>query len=418
MDTCDFEFRDACNDLDIRDFTYSQDLAVSLARKKTIFIGATSWENIPLVVALKKIGADFWVVMNHIDSWVLCSLEDKDIKEVKDSVICAYGLREDERFLFSGNTQWFKKYSENKWLTYKILQRNNIAVPRQTRFRNPYFFSPQSGLRKKSTSPYVSPSFSKRFLSEIQGDIVIKPNNWWRWEGVFIIPQDIKWQCNLTAASHQNPVFLRISKYKGNYPVFLAQERIPSFPIEKDGVKKDWNLRVLVTYCPNKKTHIIAGITWRMDDDGGPVNRSISAENISFEEIAKLCNWDTNTFKKVKQEVEDISLASVNALVTAGERKWIRFSGLNFQDLAGVDIIINPDLKPYVLEVNDSNSGCVYELFKLEGIEPIKKIAQSIKYKVNTFLGLWNLAQEISKQFTPEEILAIENGTVELNVSC
>ena len=67
--------------------------------------------------------------------------------------------------------------------------------------------------------------------------------------------------------------------------IILVQDKIESYPLSIDGNKKDWNMRVLVTYDIATKTYISAGIICRVDALDKPVNISISASFHSFDYI-------------------------------------------------------------------------------------------------------------------------------------
>lgn len=162
----------------------------------------------------------------------------------------------------------------------------------------------------------------------------------------------------------------------------VIEDLIESYPIYINGVKKDWNLRVLVSYDIETKRYITVGITGRIDTIGWPVNRSISAENISFEELWKLCGWSEIEFSEAKQKVEKIAELSSEILVQVGNRKWFEPHINNIQTVFWVDIIIDSNKNPFVIEVNDSSSGCIFELAQLEGITSVYPIARAIVHKV------------------------------------
>lgn len=138
----------------------------------------------------------------------------------------------------------------------------------------------------------------------------------------------------------------------------LVQEKIESFPIVIDEARKDWNLRVLVTFNPETETHAPVGMIGRIDDDGRAVNISKSAEYIAFGEIARLAQWSEEQTEQVKRDVFDIAVRSVNAImqrVSGNKNDLNRLA--NHQTIAGVDIIVTPNLEPVVIEVNSANSG-------------------------------------------------------------
>lgn len=48
----------------------------------------------------------------------------------------------------------------------------------------------------------------------------------------------------------------------------LIQEKVDSYHLEENGVRKDWNARVLVTYDYEIQDYVSAGIVIRIDNDG------------------------------------------------------------------------------------------------------------------------------------------------------
>jgi hypothetical protein len=57
----------------------------------------------------------------------------------------------------------------------------------------------------------------------------------------------------------------------------------------------------------------------------------------------------------------------VNAVIDYCNKKFRKPQDLpDFQVLVGVDVILDADKNPKIIEINDMHSGCNYELMKLE----------------------------------------------------
>ena len=395
------QFEDAIEKLGIENL-HTNDLA----DKPYVFLGFTTGENITLWRALQLVMSDIHICYQHILNNGLCELKwDQLVNISGPRNPPEFSMIQGNKSLSHGNAEWFKKYSENKYLSHFILDKNNIAQPKQIMFRET---SKMIYCKKRVKRRFQE---LKAFLNTLPKDteIVIKPIDWKCGNNIFFsstkdileLENFIYLNPELEATDDLSPKddnvkneFIRCGVIFGNT---LFQERIKSYPIEIDWIKKDWNLRILTTYDAETNTYVVSWMPWRIDNDWGAVNRSISAENISLEDIWKLAWWDNATLKEVKKRVEDLAIHTTTIMARIWNRKdkkpQVSYE-VDFQNLAWIDIIVDENLEPHILEVNDSASGCIYESMLLDGIESVLPIAKSIKAKIE---GALNADKEILK---------------------
>lgn len=310
------------------------------------------------------------------------------------------------KYSVSWNSHWFKKLSENKFKTSIVLGMNWIRTPEEINIKpssmNWYVWSKTDDETNEKNIKEINKKNNLKineFFYKIWHNkrIVIKPSGWKCWWWIHIL--SIEDCMNNPKVDIVDPD-----------DIILIQEKIDSYPISINWVKKDWNVRVLVTYDTSQSKHVVAWIIWRIDNDWAPVNRSISADYISLEGIAKLSWMSNEQYKLVKNSIEETAIKSVEVLVERSTKRENVPEFVNYQNLAGVDIIIDEFLEPVVLEVNDSNSGCMFELMKLEWVDALNPIAESIINKTNAVkLALY--IEERSPQYL-EPVEYIESAEV------
>lgn len=378
--------------------------------KHFINLWSMSWENMSLAAALDKVAQDVSICMCHmLNDWWYKFKKNEFTPIEKPYPVATFAMREDFAAIIHGNSEGFKKYSESKYFSHFILWKNGVPQPKQIMFRE---ITKASYCQRSVDARYER---LLRFLDNLWPDteVVLKPiSGSWGKDVFFYTTEEIRklreyicfdpeyvFEWDIPVDKPWNE-FLRFAIVFWDY---VIQERIPSYPIEVWWEKKDWNLRVLTTYCPDKKEYIVAGIAGRIDQDGWPVNRSITADNISLDEIAKLAGWDEDQFRTIVTRTKELAVKVTSIFSSIWNRKDEQGVTPDFQCLAGIDIIIWKDWKPSVIEVNDSNSGCVYELLLLEGIESILPIAISVDYKISYSMALLELMNSMKDELSVEE---------------
>ena len=122
---------------------------------------------------------------------------------------------------------------------------------------------------------------------------------------------------------------------------------------------------------------------WRIGNYWEVINISQNAEYISFEELSDLIWLDKLQSKKLKKNLYNISTKSVNAI----SKRFVD-NKTNFQTISWVDIILDKDLNPFVIEVNPSTSGWMHKLSEYYWIDSIYPIAYSILNKIYIYSDL------------------------------
>lgn len=338
---------------------------------------------------------------------------------------------------FHGNAPGFKYYSEEKRLSAIILRQAGILTPRELCLRHSRFLKYKereknlnlTGKSFDETQHYlelfeqwlkleqarIDYTKIEAFFQAIGTDkrIVLKPNRWSQWKGIKMF--DYK------TFVHQKNEVLDYLMTVDVFDSLLIQEKVDSYHLEENGVRKDWNARVLVTYNYETQEFVSAGIVIRIDNDGWPVNRSLSADFISLETVAQMAWWDEATYLKVKHDFETTAIKSVKAIK---ERSWKKLNSpeavnkINAQVLAGVDIIADQNLQMNVLEVNDVNSGCMYELMELYGTKALYVISECILTKAILWGSISSLLSTITEKIPAKYLMkALKDGTLEVTES-
>ncbi|EKE30294.1 MAG: hypothetical protein ACD_2C00013G0002 [uncultured bacterium (gcode 4)] len=318
------------------------------------------------------------IILGNIDNRWMYIFDWTDFHTCIAPGMYNYSLFRDQvKALCNWDAIWFEKYWENKFLAWTVLRANDINMPPEIAFKVKHNLS-------WSNESKIGKIFS--LMSE-RWWLVLKPSEEKCWNGVHVLKCD-----DLRSDFYEHYI-----KWKKTQ---LIQRKIDSFPIFIDSIRKDWNLRVLITYEPKKGKYKSAWMIWRIDDDWVPVNISIAAEYISFEEISRLAGWSDEQTAKIRADIDDIAIKSVTALMQRTRRnKDVLDELINHQDLAWVDIIINEQLEPVVIEVNPASSGWCYQLMKFEWIETIFPIAEAILFKTVQMARIL----EYSREWTSEE---------------
>ena len=378
-----------------------------------IHIWDFSWEWLTLAKAIQDIDPRFTIVWYDIATRASQILDNNGVlRQAWASTHPTYSLQENifDSDTLHGNYGNFKWVSGNKRLTSMILKNAWIYTPRELAlYMSDFFWKDIWNLRD-----YVGLDMSeqrivawnrarevKDFCKSLGADarIVIKPINWCWWKDVFI------WSYwDITADLMMRDEYSIVSD-------IVVQEKIESYPLyDERNQRLDWNLRVLTTVDENWDV-IVVWITGRIDRDGWPINRSISADNISLYDLSKKIWWSDEIYSKLKKDIEETAIRSVQALIW----KISPRHSLSSQDLAWVDIIVDKDMRPCVIELNDSDSWCIYELMCLEGIQSIYPIAEAIVRKAKVWFTTIELCELFKEEFwesTPKLVQLILNKDI------
>ncbi|HAH20899.1 MAG TPA: hypothetical protein DCL49_08365, partial [Candidatus Omnitrophica bacterium] len=181
--------------------------------------------------------------------------------------------------------------------------------------------------------------------------VVVKPSGGWAGQGVLVFNE----VTSNTEITHAITKLLREDKS------VIVQERIYSPSIEENGIKKDWNIRVFVSRNENNQP-VVTGMGVRIDDEGKPVNISLTAQALSIQQVGnKLGLYG----KEINDLVEEIKSAAVRAFaaVDSHRRLSVIESIGNQHDFSGIDIMVkksNGQYEPVVIEANGNPSGGIW----------------------------------------------------------
>jgi hypothetical protein len=255
--------------------------------------------------------------------------------------------------IFEPDLNWFSDLVSDKHLTNKLLSDNWFNTPKEVLLKS------NLGLQKSMELYY-------NFINNISNNkLVIKPRYWERGEDVFII--------------NNNLSFTEFYKkyLKNNWDIIL-QEKIDSYPIEIDENRKDWNLRVLVSYDISTKNYKSNGIVGRIWEYDNIINISKWSEFISIDELIKYLPDEIN--------IPNITETCESIIQTISDYLDNDVSEFNVQDLSGIDIIINEDWDIIILEVNDSLSWWLYHLTKFHWLDSIDYYISNVLRKIKYYL--------------------------------
>lgn len=324
----------------------------------SILIHRQSWEETAITDAISKAGLD----INEVLRFSFAGDQNIDFSVDPSAVTPSIrGLEID----------WFGKYSENKFITSQLLTRLGLPCPQQMLIRGSQFYQLSDNENSEELYRKIHTKIRERIQKEfqnghIENSMVMKPTKGYQGRGISFFNFD-QIEELVDSMLVDNSV--------------VVEERINSYPIEINNRKKDWNLRTFVTYNFEKEEYTCFAIVPRIDNDNGPVNLSISAKAITIDEILSYIDVSDEEKLKLLRSVMDISEKATRAIVDIAERYQHRSGNHQHQGkqlLAGVDIIIDKNLDPYIMEVNWSNSGGLESLSRIAGVDPIIPLCQSI----------------------------------------
>lgn len=146
----------------------------------------------------------------------------------------------------------------------------------------------------------------------------------------------------------------------------VVEERIYSPVFLENGVAQDWNLRIFVSRDSNDN-FVVSDMVVRYDDEGvGAVNISRTAKVSTLEDIYDKLGLGENDISLEELRKRIGKLAAKTALVIEEVSK-LEVAGSKLgsihADFMGIDIIVKREgLVPFVIEVNDIQSGGMWDL--------------------------------------------------------
>lgn len=255
---------------------------------------------------------------------------------------------------FNWDLKWFSKLVLDKKATTKILNTEWLQTPNEILVNSNMWLSKIKD---------IILSFFNNLNHEDK--IVVKPNNEDRWEWISIIDNSF----NFTE------LYLKYIKNKWD---ILFQRKIHSYPIYVDNERKDWNIRVLVSYDISSNSYKSMWIIGRIWKYNNVINVSKWGGFISWEKIKTFLpnDFDENLLHSISEKAITLLSTSVSRLNESYDT----------QDLSWIDIIIDEDLWINILEVNDSLSGWILKLTEYLWNDSIDNYIACILRKVKLYI--------------------------------
>lgn len=127
----------------------------------------------------------------------------------------------------------------------------------------------------------------------------------------------------------------------------------------------DWNIRTLVTRNEEGEFEL-AGIEVRAKTkDGEPVNVHQGAQVYEIDEILDRVGLSLREKKEVLEQIKRVSFAASKAIAKAAQKDPFKKGSSTNSSFFGVDLILDKNFQPYVIEINSGNVGGARSLFKI-----------------------------------------------------
>lgn len=165
----------------------------------------------------------------------------------------------------------------------------------------------------------------------------------------------------------------------------IVQERILPPVLKAEGQALDWNLRVFVSKNRGGRT-VVSDIAVRYDGKSGPVNISLGAKVMTFDELAAKLKLDSGSARRLRKGIVSLSVKAFTAVEDEAKKIAKRPRPWREQDFMGVDIIIKDEggsLNPYIIELNGYHSGGMWDL---DQVAQKDKLGRSSRDFVNTMV--------------------------------
>jgi len=165
----------------------------------------------------------------------------------------------------------------------------------------------------------------------------------------------------------------------------MVQERIHPPVLKVDGQALDWNLRVFVSRNRGGRT-VVSDIAVRYDGKSGPVNISLGAKVMTFDELISKLKLDSGSARRLRKDIVSLSVKAFSAVEDEAKKIAKRSRPWRETDFNGVDIIIKDEdgsLNPYIIELNGYHSGGMWDL---DQVAQKDKVGRSSRDFVNTMV--------------------------------
>lgn len=404
----------------------------------TIFFPYSSGEDISLAKAVydvnKKEKGYFAVIIEHNGTFFLLDWQWLNHVRVKGNPVFCF---RDDNEILGTNIARFWKYTDNKLLASMILNSAWIMIPRQIAIKQsrfyPVFFDLEVADKDSEELRLLCQLIHEQTFARVMTfldshDIekfVTKPHDWAQGDWVTI---------------HHTENFQEQWAHEDMFgdsdmsQIMLVQEKIEPYTLVNRELHQqlridqwltawwefsDWNMRVLVTYDATDLTsgrYIPVGIVCRIDEVDKPVNISISASYDTFDTVMERC-WLNGEKEILRKKIEDAAVQATVAIVNYCDKKSKRPKDIpEYQVLAWVDIILDRYKNPIVIEVNAMNSGCNYELMKLEWIESLYPIGRAIIWKARLNVLINTIQRQVVETHGIEWLTQLIDGSAKLQL--
>jgi hypothetical protein len=232
--------------------------------------------------------------------------------------------------VFYDNSKTIDDVFSSKVLTAEVLSEYNLPFPKYVSWENS----------------------TEKHIEEFQGNIVVVKVDYLNGgDGVFFVPKEYISKAILT----KDITKLHLPKKVDPQQLFF-QEKINSPQIEINGEKKHLCFRTFIHKDPKTGKIFNNGSTVRINIENQPANFCHGGEGIRFEDLCQKLNI---SYKKLDSILFELSKKTLNAFNDYFGNKKLESKNLNENPLLffNLDIMVDEELNPYILEVGHLSSG-------------------------------------------------------------